>query len=112
MKPRQIIATVALMLASLGASTAANAQRGGYDHRYEQRADKYRNHDFKSGRYYGNRGYGHRGYDRGYNDRRYFNRGHDRRWRDDRRWRGGNRWHNDRRCWTEWRYHRQVRICR
>jgi hypothetical protein len=97
MKAPRIFATAALMLASLGISTAASAQWNGNDRQYEHREDKYRNHDNKNGRYYG---------DRGYRDRRHYDR------RDDRRWRNGNRWRNDRRCWTEWRHHRQVRICR
>lgn len=88
MKAGKFITAAALMLASLGAGTAASARDHGYDNRghYSQRHD--------------DRGYrGHRGYD----NRRYY--GH----RQDRRWSNGR---HDRRCWTEWRHHRQVRVCR
>ncbi|MES2291113.1 MAG: hypothetical protein V4530_15400 [Pseudomonadota bacterium] len=83
------IATAALMLASVGISSAASARDYGYgrdDRGYSQRHD--------------DRGYRD---SRRYDDRRYY--GH----RNDRRWNG---WRNDRRCWTEWRYHHRVRICR
>lgn len=92
MKARTLIATAALMLASLGASTAASAQgygHGNYDRGYQGRG----HHD---------RGYQDRRHDR---DRRYNNHRNDRRW-------GHNGWRNERRCWTEWRYHHRVRVCR
>ncbi len=54
--------------------------------------------------YRGDRGYDHRG-DRGYDHRG------DRGWHD--RGRGhGYGWNNHRRCYTEWRHHRRVQICR
>jgi hypothetical protein len=89
MKARKILATAALMLASLGVSSAASAQGYGNGH---------------------NRGYegrDHRGYDDRRHDggRRYYDHRNDRRWH-----RQG--WRNERRCWTEWRHHRQVRVCR
>ncbi|KTR85243.1 hypothetical protein NS277_01400 [Novosphingobium barchaimii] len=36
-------------------------------------------------------------------------------WRGDRRWgyNDGRRWdRRGNRCWTEWRHHRQIRVCR
>lgn len=48
--------------------------------------------------------YEQRHYDRHYRDHRRYER--PRHW-SDRRYRG-----NHRRCWTEWRHHRKVRVCR
>ncbi|CAN5363979.1 hypothetical protein BH09PSE3_BH09PSE3_14370 [soil metagenome] len=95
MKAYRIFATAALMLASLGISTAASAQVYGNDRHYDSRVDR-------------ERGDNHRRYDgdRRHNDYRNYDR------RGDRRWQRNHGWRNDRRCWTEWRHHRQVRICR
>lgn len=90
MKKLGIFATAALMLASVGVSTSASAQRYGNDRQYERRDDR-------------GRGYDHRRYD---GDRRFYNH------RGDRRWQRNHGWRNDRRCWTEWRHHRQIRVCR
>ena len=51
--------------------------------------------------YRGNGAWHDQGRHDGYGHRRY----------DDRRWNGhGRRWHQ--RCWTEWRHHHRVRVCR
>lgn len=84
MKLTHLIAA-GLMIAGLGvSSTAATAQD-----------------------YRGDRGYDHRG-DRGYDHRG--DRG-DRNWRNHGRGRGPG-WNNHRRCYTEWRHHRRVTVCR
>lgn len=88
-----IAAGLAFATLGLGAAAPAEAQRSDRGYSEQHRDDR-----------------DHRGdrYDRG--DRR------DRGYRhDDRRWRGrDDRRHgwNDRRCRTEWRHHRRVRICR
>lgn len=91
MKAGRFITAAALMLASVGIGSAASARdygygdrdgRGSYSQRYDGRG--YRDH-------------------RRYDDRRYYS------YRGDRRWNG---WRNDRRCWTEWRRHHKVRVCR
>jgi hypothetical protein len=56
------------------------------------------------------------GYDRGYDRDGKWNNHSDKRYGDDRRWRNNRddrRWRNhDRRCWTEWHHHRNIRVCR
>jgi len=83
----KIIAAAGIAVASIAAAAPADAQR--YDgNRYEQRHDRQDRWD---------RGH-HRGWDRGHHrgwDRRYYNRGR-----------------HHRSCWTEWRHHRRVTICR
>ena len=85
MKITQMLAVAGLVVASLGASTAADAKDHGRGHEYQN----------------------HRGGD----DR---GRGYDR--RDDRHDNGNHYgWRNGRghqRCYTQWRHHRQVRVCR
>jgi hypothetical protein len=74
MKIFQIAAAAGLVIASLGVSTAADAQyRGDRD--------------------------GRPGWNHGRGDHRGDRRG----WRGDR---------HHQRCWTEWRHHHRVRICR
>ncbi|CAM3196294.1 hypothetical protein SPAN111604_09870 [Sphingomonas antarctica] len=96
MKITHILATAGLALASLGVTTAASAKdhhndRGYQDVRYDRHArDDHRDwhgrdRDGRYGRY-----------DRHDNGRHYG-------------WRNG-RGHN--RCHTEWRHHRQIRVCR
>lgn len=91
MKIFAFAAGIALALGGIASSVPATAQgynngnhRGSYD-RGRDRGDKWNNHS--------NKRYG--------NDRRWRNG------RDDRRW--NNR---GRRCWTEYRHHRNVRVCR
>lgn len=97
MKIPHIFAATGLVVAAMTASTSAEAQR-----------------------WHGDGG-------RGWHD--------DRGWQGDRGWRGDRGWHGDRggygyrgyrhrpywrhadygwryRCWTEWRWHHRVRICR
>lgn len=99
MKILNAIAAAGLLLSTGTIATAAQAQNYNGDHSQYDRD--------------------HRGDDRGQYDR-------DHRGGDDRRnwdrhdnghhygWDRGrhNGWNNHRRCWTEWRHHRQVRICR
>ena len=95
MKIRTMLLTAGLAIASLGVSAGASAQtyNGGDRHQ-----DGYRND--------GDR------HDQGYrnNDRR------DERRDDHRRdWRGHGRhngWNRHQHCWTEWRHHHNVRVCR
>lgn len=57
---------------------------------------------------YRDRGYGYdRGYDQRYDHGRYEDRGYHRGGRWDRHGRG-----YPHRCWTEWRHHHRVRVCR
>lgn len=91
MKITTMLGAAGLAIAAMGISTGASAQgwdhqgRDGYrDHGRHDRYDRYDRHD-RDGRYR------HYGWDRG---RHY---GWDR---------------HPRRCWTEWRYHHRVRICR
>jgi hypothetical protein len=87
MKMSHIAAAAGLFVASLGVATSADAQ--------PYRGDRHHQVDRDRGdRYEGNR---HRG------DR----------WNHDRRGRGYAYGHNNhRRCWTEWRHHRRIRVCR
>jgi hypothetical protein len=98
MKSLKIAAALGLMVAGVGISTEATAQRyDGYRHGYDHR-------DYRDGRrgYYGHdRGYGYgRGgyYGRGYG---YHRGGYG--------YRGG--WRGGRDCRTTWRYHRPVTVC-
>lgn len=96
MKAGKFFAAAALLLASMGMSSAASARDYGHDYR-DGRGQF-------SQRYDGNRYRDHRRYDyRRYDNRRYYGRRQDRRW---------NNWRNDRRCWTEWRRNHRVRVCR
>ena len=78
------IAAAGLLLSTATIATSADAQG--------RHGDRYGHHDRDRGR-----GWGH-GYDRG----RHYG------WDRGRGWGGG--YH--RRCWTEWRWHHRVRICR
>lgn len=91
MKAGKLITAAALMLASVGISSAASARDYG--------------HGDRDGRGYYSQRYDGRGYrdHRRYDDRRYYGHRYDRRW---------NNWRSERRCWTEWRRHHQVRVCR
>lgn len=100
MKLRTLLAAAGLAIAAMGASSGAQAQAydGGprhdngrhvdRDHDNGRRGGPEHNREFRRG---DNRGY-HRGDDRGHH------RGYDRR--------------GSRRCWTEYRHHQRVRICR
>jgi Ni/Co efflux regulator RcnB len=91
----RMLAAAGLVVASLGASTAAEAQdhRDSRGDRYEQRYDR----DGRSDRdYSGDRD--HRGYNGG--DRYRHDNGHHR----------GNAY-GHRRCRTEYRHHRRVTVC-
>jgi len=90
MKISHIFAATGLMVAAITASSSADAQqwRGGHGARH---------HGY-------DRGWDH-GRDRGWHDRGYW---HGSRWRGARY---GYGWHRPR-CWTEWRWHHRVRICR
>ena len=83
MKIIKTIMAAGLLLSTATIATGAEAQS--YRH-----GDRYGHHDRGRdyGRHHGGRGYG---WDRG---RHY----------------GWNRFH--RRCWTEWRWHHRVRVCR
>jgi hypothetical protein len=85
MKILKLSLALAMVASSLGMTVTADAHPRGDRHRYEDRRD-YRDHR----RHYRD----HHRYERPrhWNDRRY--RGH----------------HH--RCWTEWRHHRKVRVCR
>ncbi|MEO5866547.1 MAG: hypothetical protein ABIS14_14680 [Sphingomonas sp.] len=89
MKILNAIAAAGLLLSSATVATAAQAQN--YDRDHSQ-------------------------YDRDHRGDRDDNRGNWDRHDNDRHagWDHGrhNGWNNHRRCWTEWRHHRQVRICR
>jgi len=110
MKITHILAA-SLIIAGVGMSGAASAQmnNGSYSPRGQQQIDQ-RSGDTRNGRgevrghddHGRNGGYENRGdmRDHGYNRRSYA--------RDDRRGWGHGRDH----CRTEWRHHRQVRICR
>ena len=84
MKANKILVAAGLVVASLGFSTAADAKH--------HRGDRYDHHD---------RDYG-RGYDRDYRYGRHDNGRHH-------GWGNGRGY---RRCWIEYRHHRQVRVCR
>ena len=84
MKILRMFATAGLVVASLGATTAASAR----DH-------------------HNGRGYENARYDRGDHGRDRFGR-HDNGRHNG--WRNGRGHHN--RCHTEWRHHRQIRVCR
>jgi Ni/Co efflux regulator RcnB len=91
MKILALAAGIALALGGIASSVPASAQgvqdngrHSGYN-RGHDRGGKWNNHS--------NKRYG--------NDRRYRNH------RDDRRWRN-----HGRRCWNEWRHHRNIRVCR
>ena len=105
MKILRMFATAGLVIASLGATTAASA------------TDHDGNRHYQSDR--GDRG------DRDYRGDRGDHRGDRRDWNNNRSWRSShyNRhdnghhygWRNNRgygRCHIEWRHHRQIRICR
>lgn len=90
MKAFGLIAAAGLMAATLGVGTTASASaqswhgdRHGWHDRYD------RGHHWRGDRWRGERW--HRGYG----------------WRARYGWHGGYR-----RCWTEWRYHYRVRVCR
>ncbi|KQX17742.1 hypothetical protein ASD39_22570 [Sphingomonas sp. Root50] len=86
---KAIFAAVGLAVATIGMSGAAQARDRWDDHRWSQHDRRWDN-----GRHWGN----------------------DRHWKHDRRLHRESRWnrHNGRhaRCWTEWRHHHRVRICR
>ena len=84
MKTTNILVAAGLIVASLGMSTAADAQ--------QYRGDRYDHHDRAGGDRHG-RDYRYGRHDNG----RHYG------------W-GNNRRHH--RCWTEYRHHRQVRVCR
>lgn len=92
MKISHIFAATGLMVAAMTASTSADAQ--------QWHGDRDRSH------YDHGRGWGH---DRGWHDRGWHDRGywHGPRWRSA-RYEG---WRYPR-CWTEWRWHHRVRVCR
>jgi len=96
MKSLKFAAALGLMVAGVGISTEATAQRydnhhGNYDRR-DGRGDHRDWRDGRRGNYGHDRGYGYgRGYGRGYG----YHGG----------WRGG------RDCRTTWRYHRRVTVC-
>jgi hypothetical protein len=82
--------TMALAMAASGLSVAASAEAHPDRHRYERRWD---HRDYRD----------HRRYERRPDYRRY----------DRPRYRSAWRYRdNHRRCWTEWRHHQRVRICR
>jgi hypothetical protein len=83
MKITHIAAAAGLVVAALGVSTSANAQDWRGDRDHREYRGDYRGHDRHDGR----------GYDR-----------------DRGRHYGWDRHH--RRCWTEWRHHHRVRVCR
>lgn len=90
MKMFKIVAAAGLALATVVSVAPAQAQNYRHDRgdRYEQRHDRQDRWD--RGRHRGSdRGY-HRGWDRGHH---YHGRHH-------------------RNCWSEWRHHRRVTICR
>ncbi|MET0307531.1 MAG: hypothetical protein ABW023_02390 [Sphingomonas sp.] len=84
----KIMAAAGIAFATVAAAAPADAQRYRGD-RYEQRHDRHDRWD---------RGH-HRGWDRGYH------RGWD-------RGRSYYRGRYHRNCWTEWRHHRRVTVCR
>jgi hypothetical protein len=85
MKIARLLAVAGLVVSTLAVPAAAEAQ-GYYGDRYGYDRD-YR---------------GHRG-----DDRRDFHRG----WRGNGRHYGWDRGRGHQRCWTEYRRHRQVRVC-
>jgi hypothetical protein len=87
MKMPRLFVAAGLVVAALGVSTSANAQRYDNNRQIDQRD--------------------HRADRRDDNGRRYDNARRD--YRGDRGRRYG--W-NHRRCWTEWRHHHRVRRCR
>ncbi|RZM02412.1 MAG: hypothetical protein EOP68_21130 [Sphingomonas sp.] len=83
MSLRNLAAALGLVIATVGAGSAADAQPDRRD-----------------------------GYHRDGQDRRYNDNGRHRGWNNDRGRGRGHGWNNQRRCWTEWRHHRRVRVCR
>jgi hypothetical protein len=86
MKITNLLGAAGLAIAAMGISTSADAQSWG-NHGRDGYRDNHRGHDRYDRRDRGR----HYGWDRGH---RY----------------GWN--HRRVRCWTEWRYHHRVRICR
>lgn len=92
----KIIAAAGIAVATIAATAPAEAQRYRGD-RHEQRYDRHDRHDRYDRHDRWDRGH-HRGWDRGRHrgwDRRAYYRG---------------RYYRS--CWTEWRHHRRVTICR
>jgi hypothetical protein len=86
MKFSTLFAAAGLMVAAIGTSAPAEAQyRGDYSRHYDRHDDRGRHHVSDRGR--------HRGWNQGRPRARH---GH------------GYR----QRCWTEWRRHHRVRVCR
>jgi hypothetical protein len=78
------IAAAGLLLSTATIATSADAQD------YRHGGDRYGHHDRDRGRDYNRNDRGrHYGWDR-----------------------GRHGWNNHRRCWTEWRWHHRVRVCR
>ena len=101
MKIFRLFAAAGLVIASLGAPAIAQDHGPGYDHQDRGDRDGRGGDDRRDGDDRGYRGDDRgRGYDRG--DGHHDN-GHHYGWRN-----GGG--HG--RCYTQWRHHRQVRVCR
>ena len=83
MKITRMLAAAGLVVASLGVATVADAKDHGRGHEYRE-----------------DRGHDDRGYDRRHD--RHDNGNHY-------GWRNGRGHH---RCYTEWRHHHRVRVCR
>jgi hypothetical protein len=94
MKMPRLFVAAGLVVAALGVSTSANAQRYDNNPQIDQRDHSGDRRDNGANR-------------RDDNGRRYDNARRD--YRGDRGRRYG--W-NHRRCWTEWRHHHRVRRCR
>jgi len=114
MRIAHMLAAAGLVLGSLGAATAADAQNYRNDSQYQNdrhdgRGERSQNDrsDHRDQRYLDHRRYG--------NDQYHETRDH---WRDrrDRRYEHRDRhrhdWRGYNRCHIEWRHHRRVRICR
>ncbi|MDQ2879096.1 MAG: hypothetical protein M3R41_08490 [Pseudomonadota bacterium] len=89
MKILNAIAAAGLLLSTASIATAADAQNyGGDHHQYDRDHRGDRDRDYRR------------------DDRR--DNGHRYGWRHSRHY----GWNDHRRCWTQWRHHRQVRVCR
>lgn len=118
MKMPRLFVTAGLVVAALGVSTSANAQRYDNSPQTSQRdhsADRGDNSVDRRDNSIDQRDNNTNRRDNSANDngRRYNS---DRRYSDVRRHYGWNRGRHysggNRRCWTEWRHHQRVRLCR
>jgi hypothetical protein len=102
-KPMRILkisAALALMAGSLGLTATADAHP--YDGRHDRVERVAHRDDYRRD---------HRRYDRPRYDRRRYEDRRRNQWRRHEA-RRHHAYRNPRRCWTEWRHHRRIRVCR